>query len=163
MFLRILLMFSLLFIVGCAKKPVEELASAEAAVKEAVDAGAPALAPDAYESAENKLLDGKELVSSKKYKKAVPVLEECVALAQEAVKLSAEARLAEAKRKEALAAEVVHNDVREYTVVRGDCLWFIAGRELGDSYRWVDIYRGNRDKIGSNPDLIYPLQVFVLP
>ncbi|RMF63368.1 MAG: LysM peptidoglycan-binding domain-containing protein [Calditrichaeota bacterium] len=49
----------------------------------------------------------------------------------------------------------------EYTVVRGDYLWKIAGKSdiYGDPYQWVRIYSYNREQI-KDPDLIYPDQVF---
>lgn len=51
---------------------------------------------------------------------------------------------------------------KEYTVIKGDCLWSIAKRNLGDGSRWNEIYQLNRDKI-SNPNLIYPNQILVMP
>jgi len=51
---------------------------------------------------------------------------------------------------------------KEYTVVKGDCLWFIAERQYGDPFLWPIIYEANRDKI-QNPHWIYPGQVFVIP
>ena len=51
---------------------------------------------------------------------------------------------------------------RTYTVVSGDCLWNIAKRFYGDGSRYPDIFNANRDQI-SNPNLIYPGQVFVIP
>ncbi len=50
----------------------------------------------------------------------------------------------------------------DYTVVKGDCLWRIARRELGEGLRWVEIYDANRDDI-RDPNLIYPGQVFEIP
>ncbi len=49
----------------------------------------------------------------------------------------------------------------EYTVMRGDYLWKIAGKSdiYGDPYQWVRIYSYNRDQI-KDPDLIYPDQIF---
>ena len=47
-------------------------------------------------------------------------------------------------------------------VQKGDALWRIAYRTYGRGLRYVDIYRRNSGNI-SNPDLIYPDQVFVLP
>ena len=51
-----------------------------------------------------------------------------------------------------------------YTVNRGDYLWKIAANEdiYGDAYAWMRIYTTNKDQI-SNPDLIYPNQVFTIP
>ena len=51
--------------------------------------------------------------------------------------------------------------VTSYSVVRGDNLWDISGKEnvYGDSFQWPLIYKTNRDKI-KDADLIYPGQVF---
>ena len=51
---------------------------------------------------------------------------------------------------------------RRYQVVKGDTLYDIAGKTLGDVNRWPEIYNLNKDKI-ENPDLIYPGQVLKLP
>jgi len=44
----------------------------------------------------------------------------------------------------------------------GDNLWTIAGRVYGSGYRYLTIYRANQGQI-TNPNLIYPGQVFELP
>ena len=51
--------------------------------------------------------------------------------------------------------------VTSYSVVRGDNLWDISGKDnvYGNSYQWPLIYKTNRDKI-KDADLIYPGQVF---
>lgn len=51
-----------------------------------------------------------------------------------------------------------------YTVVRGDFLWRIAGKNdiYGDPYAWSRIYTTNRDQI-KDPDLIFPAQIFAIP
>ena len=51
---------------------------------------------------------------------------------------------------------------RTHTVVRGDCLWNIAKKHLGNASRWPEIFDLNRDQI-KNPNLIYPGQVLKLP
>lgn len=51
---------------------------------------------------------------------------------------------------------------KNYTVVKGDCLWSIAKKQLGNGNRWQEIYNLNRDKI-KNPNLIYPGQVLAMP
>ncbi len=53
---------------------------------------------------------------------------------------------------------------KDYTVVRGDCLWNISGFEsiYADPIQWPRIYRANKDQI-KDPDLIYPDQVFDIP
>jgi len=52
---------------------------------------------------------------------------------------------------------------REYTVKYGDTLYIIALKQLGKGSRWTEIYEMNKSIIGSNPNLIYPGQVFSLP
>uniref|UniRef100_A0A7C4UF95 LysM peptidoglycan-binding domain-containing protein n=1 Tax=candidate division WOR-3 bacterium TaxID=2052148 RepID=A0A7C4UF95_UNCW3 len=49
-----------------------------------------------------------------------------------------------------------------YTVVKGDCLWFIAERFYNNPFLWPMIYEANKDKI-KDPHWIYPDQVFVIP
>lgn len=51
--------------------------------------------------------------------------------------------------------------VTSYSVVGGDNLWDISGKDdvYANSYQWPLIYKNNRDKI-KDADLIYPGQVF---
>lgn len=49
-----------------------------------------------------------------------------------------------------------------YTVVKGDCLWIIAKKYLGDGRRYIEIYELNKDII-KNPNLIYISQVLKIP
>ena len=51
--------------------------------------------------------------------------------------------------------------VNSYSVVRGDNLWSISGKDdvYADPYQWPLIYKTNRDKI-KDADLIYPGQTF---
>lgn len=51
---------------------------------------------------------------------------------------------------------------KTYKVVRGDTLWAIAKKHLGNGSRYTEIHNLNRDKI-NNPNLIYPGQVLTLP
>jgi nucleoid-associated protein YgaU len=53
--------------------------------------------------------------------------------------------------------------VRTHTVERGDSLWKIAKKYLGNGNHWKTIYEANRGVIGSNPDLIKPGQVLTIP
>lgn len=50
-----------------------------------------------------------------------------------------------------------------YAVEKGDSLWNIAKKQLGDGTRWKEIYALNKDTIGDSPSLIYPRQVLKLP
>lgn len=47
-------------------------------------------------------------------------------------------------------------------VHRGDSLWLLAKRHLGNPEKWRALYRANRDLI-RNPRLIHPGQRFRLP
>jgi nucleoid-associated protein YgaU len=60
-----------------------------------------------------------------------------------------------------LRASLPKADYDEYTVLRGDYLWKIAGKPdiYADPYQWMRIYTYNRDQI-KDPDLIYPDQLF---
>lgn len=52
---------------------------------------------------------------------------------------------------------------RTYTVQPGDYLSGIAARLCGRANDWTGIYVANRRVIGANPDLIFPMQVYVIP
>lgn len=51
----------------------------------------------------------------------------------------------------------------DYTIVKGDSLWKIAKAQLGDPYRWPELYQVNKAVIGKNADLIYPGTVIKVP
>lgn len=51
---------------------------------------------------------------------------------------------------------------KTYTVQKGDSLWNIAKKQLGNGNRWSEIYELNKDKI-KNASLIYAGQVLVMP
>jgi nucleoid-associated protein YgaU len=46
-------------------------------------------------------------------------------------------------------------DAASYTVHRGDSLWSVAQRQLGDGSRWSELYKLNADLLGKNPDMIF--------
>ena len=52
---------------------------------------------------------------------------------------------------------------KTYTVKKGDCLWNIAKAFYGKGSDYTKIYNANKGTIGSNPNLIYPGQVFTIP
>jgi len=72
----------------------------------------------------------------------------------------------DAGRAEQLQEEIAYFEglPTSYTVIRGDCLWNISGKEeiYADPIKWPRLYRANRDQI-SDPDLIYPGQIFSVP
>lgn len=52
---------------------------------------------------------------------------------------------------------------KTYIVKRGDNLWNIAKKKYGKGSEWRKIYNRNKKVIGSNPNLIYPGQKYVIP
>lgn len=62
----------------------------------------------------------------------------------------------------ALVFSVNTNVSAEYTVQKGDFLWKIAAEQLGDGYRFKEIYELNKDLI-KDINLIYPGQIFAMP
>lgn len=52
---------------------------------------------------------------------------------------------------------------KTYVVKRGDNLWNIAKKYYGKGNQWQKIYNQNKKVIGSNPNLIYPGQKYVIP
>ncbi|MDR2044145.1 MAG: LysM peptidoglycan-binding domain-containing protein [Clostridium sp.] len=50
-----------------------------------------------------------------------------------------------------------------YTVKKGDTLWGIAQKFLGNGAKYQEIYNLNKSVIGNNPNLIYPGQVLTIP
>jgi LysM repeat protein len=51
---------------------------------------------------------------------------------------------------------------KKHTVVKGDCLWDIAGFYYNNPFLWPVIYEANKDSI-ADPHWIYPGEVFVIP
>lgn len=54
-------------------------------------------------------------------------------------------------------------ETTSYTVKEGDNLWDLAGKHMGDSTRWGEIYKLNEAVIGNNPRLIMPGTELQLP
>ncbi len=51
----------------------------------------------------------------------------------------------------------------QYIVQAGDTLSLIALRFYGDGNMWPVIYKHNRERIGGNPDFIYPGLRLIIP
>ncbi len=79
-----LMLFVLAFGFGCAKKPDQELSSAEEALRAAQEAGAEELAPEEYEAAEKLIERARELIGQGKYDEARELLSQARAKAEEA-------------------------------------------------------------------------------
>ena len=66
------------------------------------------------------------------------------------------------KPSEPTAPAVPNSPAGTYTVVKGDSLWRIAQKQLGDGNRWNEIFEGNKGII-QKPNLIYVGQQIQLP
>ncbi|MDT8453361.1 MAG: LysM peptidoglycan-binding domain-containing protein [Gammaproteobacteria bacterium] len=127
---------------GFEWKPTQGIIdSAEAALAAGNEDEAKALADKARRQAENAIAQAK--------------LAESMSEADKAALAGAESDMSEDKQTGAAAG------VTSYSVVGGDNLWNISGKEqvYGNSYQWPLIYKNNRNKI-KDADLIYPGQMF---
>ncbi len=113
--------------------------SAEKALAAGKEDEAKSLADEARRQAENAIAQG--MLAEKAMNDAALV--------------GAESDMSDSKQMDAAAG------VTSYSVVGGDNLWNISGKEqvYGNSYQWPLIYKNNRNKI-KDADLIYPGQVF---
>jgi len=167
-------LLSLGLITGCASTDETSdsgATSAAQAIADAKSANAKAKAAN-YEwrdtgkiiaGAEKKLAAGDEEGAIKDANKAQKQAE--VAVAQAAAEnekyLNERADEAEASASSSRGAgAMAGGGVSSYSVVRGDNLWSISGKDdvYADPYQWPLIYKTNRDKI-QDADLIYPGQV----
>ena len=55
----------------------------------------------------------------------------------------------------------LYNNFHVY--IKGDTLWDLSQKYLGEGKRYTEIYELNKNVIGPNPNLIYPGQVLRLP
>ena len=63
-----------------------------------------------------------------------------------------------------MRVEMPSNEVPENFILikPGDMLWTIAYRLYGDPFKYIQIFEENKDQI-TNPDLIFPGQLFSIP
>jgi len=164
-------LLSLGLITGCASTDeAADSISAEQAIADAKAANAEAKAAN-YEwrdtgkfisEAEAKLAAGDEdgaIALANKAKKQAEI-----AVAQASAEnqkfLNANAESASASSDSSSSRGAMAGKVSSYSVVRGDNLWNISGKDevYADPYQWPLIYKTNRDKI-KDADLIHPGQV----
>jgi len=60
-----------------------------------------------------------------------------------------------------VSAEAQEQEYKDYTVVKGDTLWDISGKEFRDPFLWPKIWKENPEI--PNPDRIYPNQRIRIP
>lgn len=165
-------LLSLGLITGCAStdESSDLGMSAEEAISEAKAANAEAKASN-YEwrdtgkiiaSAEKALAAGDEEGAIKLANKATAQAKTAVAQADaETTKfLNSNTDSSASASSSSSARGAVAGRVSSYSVVRGDNLWNISGKDevYADPYQWPLIYKTNRDKI-KDADLIHPGQV----
>ncbi len=96
-----------------------------------------------------------------------------IAVEGDKVKVTGSAKSQEAKEKVMLAVGNVEGvasvedeaggaDPVFHTVVKGDSLWKIAEKTLGDGSRYPEIFEANKPML-TDPDKIYPGQVLRIP
>ena len=161
-------LLSLSLITGCASTGDAESVSAEQAIAEAKTANAAAKAAN-YEwrdtgkiikQAEAKLAEGDEEGAIALANKAKAQAEAAIAQAEEENKKFLNANSDAAMAASSASSGAAAGGVSSYSVVRGDNLWSISGKDdvYADPYQWPLIYKTNRNKI-KDADLIFPGQV----
>ena len=164
-------LLSLGLITGCASTDeASETITAEQAIADAKAANAEAKAANyewrdtgkLIEQAEEKLAAGDDAAAIALANKAKAQAEDAVAQADAENKkfLNANAEAAASSSSSDSRGAGAAGRVSSYSVVRGDNLWNISGKDevYADPYQWPLIYKTNRDKI-KDADLIHPGQV----
>lgn len=161
-------LLSLGLITGCASTDeAADSISAEQAIADAKAANAEAKAAN-YEwrdtgkiisEAEAKLAAGDEDGAIALANKAKAQAETAVAQASAENQKFLNANAESASMDSSSSRGAMAGKVSSYSVVRGDNLWSISGKDevYADPYQWPLIYKTNRDKI-KDADLIYPGQ-----
>lgn len=163
-------LLSIGLITGCASTDeAADSITAEQAIADAKAANAEAKAANyewrdtgkLIEEAEAKLAAGDEEGAIALANKAKAQAEIAVAQAAAENKKFLNANAESAAMSSSSMRGAMAGRVDSYSVVRGDNLWSISGKDevYADPYQWPLIYKTNRDKI-KDADLIYPGQVF---
>ena len=170
-------LLSLGLMAGCATTEEDSSGmTAEQAISDAKAANAEAKAVGyewrdtgkIIEDAEKALADGNEEEAIKLANKAKKQANDAVAQQKaendkfnNSLSAADKAALAGAESSLSKSKGAMAGKVSSYSVVRGDNLWDISGKDsvYGNSYQWPIIYKTNRSKI-KDADLIYPGQVF---
>ena len=163
-------LLSLGLITGCASTDESaDSMSAEQAIADAKAANAEAKAANyewrdtgkMIEEAEAKLAAGDEEAALALANQALAQAQTAVAQADAENKKFLNANADTSSSASSSSGAVPTGRVSSYSVVKGDSLWGISGKDevYADPYQWPLIYKTNRDKI-KDADLIYPGQVF---
>jgi nucleoid-associated protein YgaU len=162
-------LLSIGLITGCAstEETADDVLLAEQAIADAKTANAEAKAINAEWRDTGKLIEqAEEKLAAGDTASAIALANEAEAQARAAI-AQAEAENkkflnanAESAIEEESSSRVPAGRVSSYSVVRGDNLWNISGKDevYADPYQWPLIYKTNRDKI-KDADLIHPGQV----
>ncbi len=163
-------LLSLGLITGCAStdEAADDVLLAEQAIADAKAANAEAKAVNAEWRDTGKLIDqAEEKLAAGDTASAIALANEAEAQARAAIAQAAEENkkflnsTAESSISDSSSSSgIPEGRVGSYSVVRGDNLWNISGKDevYADPYQWPLIYKTNRDKI-KDADLIHPGQV----
>ena len=163
-------LLSLGLITGCASTDeTSDAVLAEQAIAEAKAANAEAKAVNAEWRDTGKIIkQAEEKLAAEDYAAAIALADKAKAQAEAAIaqanaenkKFLNENTESTANADTASARGAMAGRVSSYSVVRGDNLWNISGKDevYADPYQWPLIYKTNRDKI-KDADLITPGQV----
>jgi len=189
---RVVLIFVVVLVAGCASRPQVELEIVRSEVAEAYGLGAKVLAANEYDSASADLHEAETLVYRKKYSQARALLNQALLSATKAVSVAREktvklekqhqvavqvkaavaARKAKQRVKKKIAPptqalepvepEIVFLD--QVTVSVGETLLSLSSRKdiYGEPSLWPLIYKANRDQI-KDPKQIFEGQIFTIP
>ncbi len=165
-------LLSLGLITGCAStgETDDDAALAEQAISEAKAVNAEAKALNYEWRDTGKIIkEAEEKYAAEDYQAAIALANKAKAQSEEAIRQANEESKkflnentdSSVSESSSFTSSGAAGSVSSYSVVRGDNLWDISGKDevYADPYQWPLIYKTNRDKI-QDADLIYPGQVF---